>query len=168
MNPSAGSSCPPGTLFLRIARLLFAEQTISRVFLPAVADFQNELREASTSRLTHLVARCRWYWALPALLVVTPFSVSIRSIGDQSSSHAASGGWLFTLLYVAMFVGAWSCVQEFMTAAIVAGVVLAWLMRAWNDRHPAVLSILGRETSRDCGKAFSASRPLIANSISMR
>jgi hypothetical protein len=168
MNPSARSSSPPGTLFLRVARLLFAEETVSRVFLPAVADFQHELREASASRVTHLVARCRWYWALPSLLVVTPFSVSIRSFGDRAAlTVPTSGGCLLMLLYVSLFAGAWWCVQEFMMAAIVGGAVLACVMRAWNDRQPAVFPILGRGTSRDLGKEFSASRPLIANSISV-
>jgi hypothetical protein len=169
MNRSTRSSGLPGTLFLRFARLLFAEQTVSAVFLPAVADFQSELREGSATRMTHLVARCRWYWALPALLVVTPFSVSIRPISDRAAlTIPTSAGCLVMLLYVSLFAGALWCVQEFMMTAIVAGAVLACVMRAWNDHHPADFSILGPETSSDFWKQSAASRPCMATSISLR
>lgn len=169
MNRSTRSSWPPGTLFLRFARLLFAEQTVSAVFLPAVADFQYELHEGSANRMTQLIARCRWYCALPALWMVTLFCVSIRSIGDRAAlTLPTSGGCLIMLLYVSLFAGAWWCVQEFMMTAIVAGAVLACVMRAWNDHHPADLSILGPETSSDFWKQSAASRPCMATSISLR
>ena len=142
MNRWTRSSRPPGTLFLRIARLLFAEQTVSCVFLPALADFHAELREASGSRVMRAVARCRWYWALTVLLAVTPFSASIPSIADRAPlTRPTNGGWFFMLLYASLFAGAWLCVQEFMAAAVVAGAVLACAMRAWNDHHPAVFAI---------------------------
>jgi len=135
-------SRPPGTLFLRIARVLFTEQTVSAVFVPAVADCQTELRESSASRVTHLLARGRWWWAFIVLLAVTPFSVSIPSIADRAPiTRASSGGWLFVFLYGSLLAGAWWCVQEFMVAAIAAGVALACVMRAWNDRHPAIAAM---------------------------
>jgi hypothetical protein len=142
MNRSTRRSSAPGTGVLFLARRLFAEQIVSAVFVPAVADFQGELRDASARRLTHFVARCRWYWALTVLLVVTPFSVSIPSIdGRGSLTRAAGSGWMFVVLYGCLLAGAWWCVQEFTVAAIVAGLALACAMRAWNDRHPAVSAI---------------------------
>jgi hypothetical protein len=139
MNRSTQGLCSAGTLFLRMTRLLFAEHTVATVFLPAVADFQNELQEASSGRVADLVARCRWYWALTTLLVVTPFSVSIPSIARRE--RGTEGDSLFMLLYISLFAGAWWCVQAFMGTAILAGVILAVAMRAWNDRHPAVSAI---------------------------
>jgi hypothetical protein len=37
----------PGTLILRLSRLVFAAETVSAVFLPALADFQDEVRQRS-------------------------------------------------------------------------------------------------------------------------
>ena len=127
--------------FLRLARFLFAEATVLAVFAPAIADYQAEVREES-SRVARLGLHWRWFWALIALLVVTPFTVSIPSITERTpaASHASSGGSLFVILYAALFAGAWWCVQEFTAAAIVAGLLLAVALRAWNDRHPASLA----------------------------
>jgi hypothetical protein len=127
------------TRFLRLVRLLFADQTVSAVFLPAIADFQAELRETSGGA-ARLVTRYRWYWALAVLFLITPFSVSIPSITDRAPlTRTANGGWFFMLLYAALLAGAWWCVQEFMVAGLIAGVLLAFAMRAWNDRHPVLL-----------------------------
>jgi hypothetical protein len=125
------------TLFLRVARALFGDQTVSAVFVPALADCQAELREAR-SRLARCVTWYRWSWALAVLVLITPFSVSMPSITDRAPlTRTTSGGWFFMLLYASLFAGAWWCVQEFMVAALVAGVLLAVAMRAWNDQHPA-------------------------------
>lgn len=136
------------TLFLRIARLLFAEQTVSAVFLPALADFQEELRQTSVTGGPQFVTRCRWFLALTVLVVVTPFTVSIPSIADRAPvTRTTSGGGLFMLLYASLFAGAWWCVQEFMVAAVVAGVLLACAIRAWNDHHPSVVVVPSRAPS---------------------
>ena len=133
-------------LFLRMARLLFAEQTVSAVFLPALADFQEELRQTAASRVGQLVTRARWCVGLTALVVITPFSVSIPSIADRAPlTRPANGGWFFMALYASLFAGAWWCVQEFMVAALVAGALLACAMRAWNDHHPVSIVIPQRD-----------------------
>ena len=133
-------------LFLRMARLLFAEQTISAVFLPALADFQEELRQTAASRVGQLVTRARWCVGLTALLVITPFSVSIPSIADRAPlKRPANGGWFFMALYASLLAGAWWTVQEFLLAALAAGAVLAWAMRAWNDHHPVSIVIPQRD-----------------------
>jgi hypothetical protein len=126
------------TLFLRLARSLFSEPTVSAVFVPALADFQAELRAAGTRRLARLAVSARWGWALATLVLITPFSVSIPSITDRAPlTRTANGGWFFAVLYASLFAGAWWCVQEFMVAALVAGLLLALALRAWNDQHPA-------------------------------
>jgi hypothetical protein len=51
---------PPGTLCLRIARLLLADQVVSAVFLPAIADFQAEMQQRSLAGLPRFLTRCRW------------------------------------------------------------------------------------------------------------
>ena len=44
---------------------------------------------------------------------------------------------MLTLLYAPLLAGAWWCMPAFTLAALVAGGLLAWVMRRWNDRHPA-------------------------------
>jgi hypothetical protein len=125
------------TLFLHVARALFSAQTVSAVFLPALADCQAELREAQ-SPLERLVTWSRWCGALAVLVLITPFSVSIPSITDRAPlTRTANGGWFLMVVYPSLFVGAWACFQEFTAAALVAGGLLAVVLRAWNDQHPA-------------------------------
>lgn len=124
------------TLFLRIARRIFPDDTVAAVFMAAAADYQGELRDAP-GRAASLVVRCRWIWAFAVLLLVTPLSLSKSSVSRPLLVRGANGGGMLTLLYASLFAGAWWCVQEFTLAALVAGGLLAWAMRAWNDRHPA-------------------------------
>ena len=85
MKNSPHNLSPPGAIFLRTARLLYADHAVSVVFLSAIADFQNELREAGGDRVAHFVARCRWYWALLSLLLATPFFVPKSLRADQAA-----------------------------------------------------------------------------------
>ena len=122
------------TLFLRIARRIFPDETVAAVFMPAAADYQRELWDAP-GRAAALVVRCRWLWAFTVLLLITPLSKS--SASRPLLGHGANGGWMLTFLYASLLAGAWWHVQEFALTALVAGALLAWAMRAWNDRHPA-------------------------------
>jgi hypothetical protein len=150
MKNSSHNPCPPGTIFLRTAHLLYADHAVSVVFLSAIADFQSELREAGGDRVARLVARCRWYWALLTLLVATPFLVSKSLRADHAAlTRTIASGWLFVALYALPFAGAWSCFREFMIAATAGGSVLACAMRAWNDKYSPVAGILGRQISWD-------------------
>ena len=163
MNSTRDSLSSP-LLFLRVVRRLLDEDSVSRVFLPAVADFQSELREASGEGLTHALLRCRWYGALATLVVFTLLSMPTRANRERRAQGMIEYGWApAVLLYVSLFVGAWSCVQEFMIAAIVAGAALACVLRLRNDRHGAV-TITSREAWRDLRKASAASEALITSS----
>lgn len=155
-----------GAIFLRTARLLYADHAVSVVFLSAIADFQNELREADGTRVSHFVARCRWYWALVVLLVATPFFVSKSLRADHTALISTiASGWLFVALYALPFAGAWSCVREFMIAASAGGSVLACAMRAWNDQHSSVAGIVGWQISWDSATAHSAGPVLTAKGL---
>ena len=122
------------TLFLRIARRIFADAVVT-VFMAAAADYQRELRDAP-GLAAALVVRCRWIWAFTVLLLVTPLTLSTSS-ASRPLPREANGGRMLTLLYASLFAGALWRVPEFTLAALVSGAVLAWAMRAWNDRHPA-------------------------------
>jgi hypothetical protein len=165
MYPSHTRSTP-GAMFLRTARLLYADHAVSAVFLSAIADFQYELREAGGDRAAHFAARCRWYWALITLLVATPFLVSkaLRA-GHAALTGTVTCGWLFVALYALPFAGAWSCFREFIIAASAGGSVLACGMRAWNNQHPSFAGILGQHMSWDGAKGHSAAPVFTANSL---
>src|SRR5688500_6328939 len=69
MTASAPEPRVPGTLLLKVVRLVFDEPTLSGVIVPAVADFQQELREAADDRARR---RARWhgYWTFTKLMAV--------------------------------------------------------------------------------------------------
>jgi hypothetical protein len=162
MKNSSHKLCPPGAIFLRTACVLYADHAVSGVFQSAIADFQNELREAGSNRLAHLVVRCRWYWALLALLVATPFYVSKSLRADQVAlTRTIASGWLFVGLYALPFAGPWSCFREFMIAASAGGSVLACAMRAWNDRRSSH-GIVSPHISWDSATAHSEAPVLTA------
>ena len=111
------------------------------VFSPAVADLREELREAGTSRLKRLAIRCRWYWALCALVMVAPLSVRTSPVNGSSDAVVAvpNGGWLILLLSATLYVGTWSFFGSFVSSTAAAGLALAFVMRTWHDRHPTLV-----------------------------
>lgn len=116
----------PGAIFLRLARACFADDTVTRIFLPAVADFHDELRQAGSSRRARLRARVRWYAALGTLVFAAPV-------------HMPSTGALLTIVALVLYAGSWQFFGWFMAATASAGVGLAIVLRAWNSRHPSLL-----------------------------
>ncbi|MGE0445263.1 MAG: hypothetical protein AB7P99_08535 [Vicinamibacterales bacterium] len=116
----------PGSLFLRVARLVFPDDTVTRVFLPAVADFHDELNAAGQGALARWRVRCRWYVALASLVVVSPVAIP-------------SPGALLALVTVILYIGAWQFFGWFMAGTATAGIALAVALRVWNTRHPSVL-----------------------------
>jgi hypothetical protein len=129
----------PGCRFLGVVDALFDEHTVATIFRPAVADFQDEVLELDANLPTKLFVRCRWYVALAVLLVVTPFSLSRPPVAVRPRSMDGDASIL--LLYAPLIAGAWWCVQLFAGTAVVAGVILACVLHAWNQRHPSVVAL---------------------------
>ena len=61
-RPTSGPR-PPGTILLRIARLLFSEPVLSSVVQPTISDLQREVAEAGSKGRQRLRARWRGYGA---------------------------------------------------------------------------------------------------------
>lgn len=139
----------PGDLLLAIARLIFDEPTLSSIVCPAIADVQQELRDAGANRSGRMRARVRGYWAFCVLVAVAPF-VPTRS---QTSRHVVAGrqrigvGSLI-LLVAALSAGTWSVFGWFMISAVTSGIFLAIAMRWWHNRHPRVRLDVDHLTSR--------------------
>lgn len=146
MKRSTQCASAPGTLFLRLIRPFFAADTVAAVFCPAVADFQDELRQEPSSRTKQLLTRCRWCWALVMLLVVTPFSMTRRS--TPLHEREIDSGALIMLLYVPLTASMWWCVQVFAGTALVAGAVLASVIHVSNRRHAGGVLLRLHERSR--------------------
>jgi hypothetical protein len=129
----------PGTLLLKIARLIFDEPTLSAVVIPAVADFQQELHDAGADRAKRLAARWRGYWAFSKVILVLCASTPAGSDAATGLRQRAGGGTLILLVTI-LFASSWPFFRWFTAFAVTGGVLLAVAMRWWHDRHPSVLA----------------------------
>ena len=144
----------PGTLFLRLSRLLFDESIMTGIINPAVGDFQEELRLAHFDTATR-----RWrlrglhYIAFCILLTVLPLR-GTRSQGGVMTDSRSRGGTsvlrvgslaflVITLLGLLVwnsqsesliFVSAEAFLGLFMVIAILIGLVFSGVMHWWNSR----------------------------------
>jgi hypothetical protein len=125
--------------FLRAIEVLFDDATVTRVFRPAVADFQGELREGGETGTKALLLRCRWFGAFIVLVAVT--TVSIARSWHLPRARPVDGEAAILFLYAPLIAGAWWCVQVFAGTAVVAGVVLACALHAWNLRRSPVVGL---------------------------
>ena len=127
--------------FLTLARRLYPESTVAAVFVPAVADFHEELRAADGHPLHRAVVRARWCLAFAALCVIVPFLVpTVTQRIPFAPLKGRSGGWLTTTLLIAFVAGTW----RFFGAPVLAGMLiggsmLARAMCAWHTCHPTLL-----------------------------
>jgi hypothetical protein len=129
---------PPGTLFVKLARLIFAEEIVTTVVSAAVADFRHELEHAAVSCSSQFTVRLRWYWALVSLVIAVPMSTPTSPVsGHAHSVSALNGGWLLTLLVAALYIGTWRFFGSFAIAAACVGVAVAIVMRTWHNQHPS-------------------------------
>jgi hypothetical protein len=151
MSTSVEHAGSTGTAFLRLARWAYSEETVQRVFYPAVADLQSELSEAGTSRLRKLVTRCRWAAALLLLLVVV--GLTIPGAATDLTGAAVprrSSGWPLVLLAATLYGGTWQFFGWFVAAAVPAGCALAVAVHSWHNHNPIVMASSARGTgSRD-------------------
>ena len=139
MTPSAPDHRVPGALLLKIARLVFDEPTLSTVICPAVADFQQELRDAGADRARRLTARWRACWAFSKVAVILTVSPPIGGPAASGLQRRGGGGTLFLLVAV-LFAGTWPFFGWFSACALTGGSLLAIAMRWWHNRHPSELA----------------------------
>jgi hypothetical protein len=132
------STRQPGRLLLAIARAVVDEPTLATVIEPALADFQQELREAGDSRRRRLRARWHGYRALAVLLVIAPLVFARAPVSGHrviSLPERISGTGLALLLLV-LAASTWPVFGGFTVAAVAAGGCLAFAMRTWYNQHP--------------------------------
>jgi hypothetical protein len=124
-----------GTHFLKLARMLFSEPTVTRVFTPAIADFREELRGAHGLR--RFLVSCRWYWSLSILAIVVPHVIPAGAERQLlATMRTRSTGWFLVVLGIALYAATWQMFGGFALASAVVGTALAYALRKWHTRHP--------------------------------
>jgi hypothetical protein len=129
----------PGTILLKIARLLFDDFLLSTVVQPTICDLQREVADAGPRRLDRLRARWRGYSAFWRIALVGPFAFPAVPAGDAGTAtfpgavaRLAIGSIAVMLLAIAArALGVWALV----VAAVLA--LFATLLHTWYDRHPS-------------------------------
>ena len=130
----------PGTILLKIARLLFSKDVLSAVVQPTISDLQHEVANAASSRTARLHARWRGYRAFWTLTLLAPFAswpspANADGVAfPDPAARLAVGSTLLTLLAVggAAF-RAWAA----LVAA--AGALFAIVIHVWYRRHPTAI-----------------------------
>ena len=74
MTGSTSGGRIPGTLLLKLARVMFNEHVLTTVVQPTISDLQREIAAAGPSRVRRLRARWRGYRAFWAVMLVAPFA----------------------------------------------------------------------------------------------
>lgn len=129
----------PGTILLKIARLLFSEHVLSAVVQPTISDLQHEVADAGSSRVERLCAQWRGYWAFWTLAFLAPFASwpsPVRNADAVASADAAArlavgSTALMLLAVVGPVLGAW------VALVTAAGALFAIVIHAWYRRHPS-------------------------------
>ena len=145
MIRSTGSPRVPGTILLKIGRLVFNEHMFSTVVQPTIADLQREMTDAGPSAIKRWRARWQGYGAFWRLTLVAPFA----SVGPGAPPAADSGtvalpDALARLAAGAIFVAVLAVVGPAFGASVAlvvaAGALLAVLIHGWYDRHPSEIA----------------------------
>jgi hypothetical protein len=129
-----GEAVRPGTLLLKIARVLFNERFIALVVRPTIADLQSEVAAAGLDRVGRLRARWRGYAAFWTLILVAPFASWSDNVSDMLTGRVAAGSTL-VMLFAVLTIGAWAVVIA------AAGMLVAFLLHAWYERHPSEIAM---------------------------
>jgi hypothetical protein len=114
MTGSTGRPHVPGTILLKIARLVFSEHVFTSIVQPTIADMQHEMADA------------------------VPVELPARSpqINFSSTEVAGNiGGLIFVVGSVFVVVVGVPSVIWFLIAATAAGCFLAWALVGWHRSH---------------------------------
>ena len=128
-----------GERLVTLATWLFEEPTRSTFVIPALADYQQELRDADASLVKRLTAHVRGYAAFARLVLAAPFIVPSAHVGSPVTTFVMGkhGGNLLLVLALALFAAIRPLFGWFAVAVIGLGVALAIVLRLWNNRHPS-------------------------------
>jgi len=129
----------PGTTLLKIARLLVNDHLMATVVQPTISDLQREISAAGPRRVARLRAQWRGYCAFCRVIAAAPFAAWSRPTESAGAvafpdvvARLGVGSIVVALVaIVGPMLGPWVAV------IIVAGMLLAFGLHAWYDRHPS-------------------------------
>ena len=138
MTHSTSQHRGPGTLLLKVARLLFDESVITAVVLPTISDLQREIDAAGGDRRQRFMARWRGYLAVWTLVVIGPFAFHTwparpHDVLSAPPSRSSLGGWLLlggVFALGARTMGSWTIVTA------IGGLLVAFAIHYWHAGHP--------------------------------
>jgi hypothetical protein len=150
MTRQAGDPVP-GHRLLRLARFVFDDDAIDRIFEPALADLQRALRQAGTNPARRVWVRVREhaaFWKLVAVALVLPGTGAGAPLGALLLGRHSAGSLL--LLVPILYLGLSWLFTGFVAGSIAGGILMSFAIASWNQRHPTVVARARRDaTSRD-------------------
>jgi hypothetical protein len=130
MTAHAPHHRPPGDRLIKLATLIFDEPTRSTFVIPALADFQQELREAGDHPRRRLTAHLRGWAAFARLVLAAPFIGPSSPMGSPVATFvtASHGGNLLLVLAVALMIApAVRCVAWFSPSVSLSSRLVSWI-----------------------------------------
>lgn len=126
----------PGRVLLALSKWLFDAFVVATVVTPVIADLQREVVEAGDDRKRRREARLCGYLAFWRVVMTVAFAIPTSSEGPlRSLLLGRSGGNLLIAAGIALLGAILPVFGWFAAAVIGAGVLVAILLRRWNDRH---------------------------------
>jgi hypothetical protein len=140
MTDAACDNRAPGTLLLKVARMLFDELVVDAIVLPTIADLQQEIRASGGDRRRRLAARWRGYRAFWTIVAITPFACHSWPARPRmaviSPSMSLGVGISLTVFGLLAFAAPWPVVRAWTYLAAMGGSIFAVIMHRWHLRHP--------------------------------
>lgn len=133
----------PGRFLLKVARFVFDDSVRTAVVTPTISDLQEEVRAAGGNRMLRAIAAMRGYAAFWLLVIAAPVAFHrwpTRSIGAPESADRNPGA-AFGLIVAAVVLCSWNFLGSWTLVVAGGGLVFAYVMHRWNDRHPIVLAV---------------------------
>jgi hypothetical protein len=131
----------PGTILLKISRLLFNAHVQATVVQPTIADLQREVADAGHSRVKRMRARWRGYRAFWTLTLLVPFATWARTRGgaDAGAFPDATTGVAVTLIVLTLLGLVGPAIGGGVTIIAAASTLVAVLIHRWYARHPSLI-----------------------------
>jgi hypothetical protein len=146
MRQPASRPTGPGSLLLRIARVVFEPAVIEDVVQPTIADLQREVAAAGVHRARRRRALLNGYRAFWTLVLLAPFSFVrwTRTPSRGSAFPDLAERIAFALISVTVVSSMLVVAGRWTLAPVLASVLVAIGLHAWWRRHPSLIALPDR------------------------
>ena len=133
---------------MRVACYCFEDSVLDTVIQPAVADFQREVQACGGAN-ARLGVCLRGYMTLAKVFLLALVMPGAGAGAPLTELLLGRGGGSLALLAVLLFAAVLPLFGVFVAGAIVAGMALAFGLRAWNNQHPTAVARSRRMYGKD-------------------